>query len=71
MDGKDKINVMDTFVPNDESTNKSSLLHITPRFERETGEPEPFGDTSGIKAYPFVRTGVSWKQRILSWFRRD
>jgi len=54
MDDKGKINVMDTFVPYDESTNKFSLLHTTPRFERETEEPEPFGATSGIKAYPYV-----------------
>jgi hypothetical protein len=32
-------------------------------------EVEEFGATSAIKIYKFVRTRVSWKQRVLSWFR--
>ena len=34
-------------------------------------EIEEFGATSAIKVYKFVNTRVSWKQRILSWFRTN
>ncbi len=58
MDERDEIKLMD-------------LLDTIPPIARKTEAPETFGATSGIKVYPYVKTNVSWKQRILSWFKRN
>ena len=66
----------DTFVPYHELTTtlkaRSTVSQLRREMEaREDKERNPFGDTTGIKVYPFVKTRVSWTQRISNWFRRN
>jgi hypothetical protein len=66
----------DTFVPYDELTERLDLSETAAQTRREAEtrddkERNPFGDTTGIKVYPFVRTRVSWTQRVFGWFRRS
>jgi hypothetical protein len=72
----DNYNPTDTFVPYHELTATLKLRETTAQTRRETEaredkERNPFGDTTGIKIYPFVKTRVSWTQRISNWFRRN
>ncbi len=39
--------------------------------QRKIEEGMEFGATSGIKVYKFIKTHLSWKQRVLGWFKRD
>jgi hypothetical protein len=66
----------DTFVPYHELTTtlkaRSTVSQLRREAEaREDQERNPFGDTTGIKVYPFVKTRISWTQRISNWFRRN
>jgi hypothetical protein len=70
-DDKDEISLTDTFVPHGELTRKLDLLETMTQLQREAEISETIGATSGMKTYPFVKTHVSWSQRLLGWFRRD
>ncbi len=66
----------DTFVPYDELTTTLKARNTTSQSRREAKarefeDPEVFGVTSGVRVYPFVKTRVSWIQRVSSWFRRN
>jgi hypothetical protein len=65
-----------TYVSYSELTGKLDLRDTAAQTRREAEAREdqkrnPFGDTTGIKVYPFVKTRVSWIQRVSSWFRRN
>ena len=66
----------DTFVSYNQLTTTLEARNTTSRVQRETEarereDPETLGVTSGIKVYPFIKTRVSWIQRVSSWFRRN
>ena len=72
----DNLNPTDTFVPYDELTTTLKARNTTSQSRREAKareleDPEAFGVTSGVRVYPFVKTRVSWIQRVSSWFRRN
>ena len=72
----DNFKPTDTFVPYDELTATLKLRETAAQTRREVKAqvsegPEVFGATSGVKVYPFVKTRVSWIQRVSSWFRRN
>ena len=71
MDENDNNDQTDAQVSHTQITRKLDLLATQPELKRVTEEPEASVDTTGIKVYPFVKTRVSWKQRVLSWFRRN
>ena len=76
MSDKDELDLTDTYVSYSELTGKLNLRDTAAETRREAEaredkEKNPFGDTTGIKVYSFVRTRVSWAQRISNWFRRD
>ncbi len=76
MSDKDELDLTDTFVSYSELSGKLDLRETAAQTRREAEAREdqkrnPFGDTTGIKVYPFVKTRVSWIQRISSWFRRN
>jgi len=65
----------DTFVSYNELTTTLQARNTTSRVQRETEareheDPGTFGVTSGVKVYPFVKTRVSWIQRVSNWLRR-
>ena len=73
---KDELDLTDTYVSYSELTGKLDLREATAQTRREAEAREdkelnPFGDTTGISVYPFVKTRVSWTQRISNWFRRN
>jgi len=73
---KDNFKPTDTFVPYDELTATLKLRETAAQTRREAEaredkEQNSFADSTGIGVYPFVRTRVSWKQRVLGWFRRS
>ena len=66
----------DTFISYNELTATLKLRETAAQTRREAEAREdrkrnPFGDTTGLKVYPFVKTRVSWIQRVSSWFRRN
>ena len=66
----------DTFISYQKLTTKLKLRETAAQTRRETKaqvpeDPEVFGATSGAKVYPFVKTRVSWTQRVSNWFRRN
>ena len=66
----------DTFVPYDELTTtlKARSTISQSRREakaRELEDSDVLGATSGVRVYPFVKTRISWIQRVSSWFRRN
>ena len=66
----------DTFISYKELTTTLKLRETAAQTQREakaqlSEDPEVFGATSGVKVYPFVKTRVSWTQRISNWFRRN
>ncbi len=72
----DNFNPTDTFVPYDELTATLKLRETAAQTRREakaqvSEDPEVFGATSSVRVYPFVKTRVSWIQRVSSWFRRN
>jgi hypothetical protein len=73
----DNFNPTDTFVPYDELTATLKLRETAAQTRREAQaqvvpkDPEIFGATTGVKVYSFVKTRVSWTQRISNWFRRN
>ena len=72
----DTFDLTDTFVSYNELTTTLKARNTTSRVQREVEaqereDPETFGVTSGVKVYPFVKTRVSWIQRVSSWFRRN
>ena len=72
----DELDLTDTYVPYTELTGALDLHDIAAQARRESEarkdrEQNPFGDTTGIKIYPFVRTRVSWTDRVLNWLRRS
>jgi hypothetical protein len=72
----DELDLSDTYVPYTELTGALDLVETAAQVRRESEaqkdrEQNPFGDTTGIKIYPFVRTRVSWTDRVLSWLRRS
>ena len=76
MSDKDKLDLTDTYVSYSELTGKLDMRDTAAQTRREAEaqedkEQNPFGDTTGIKVYPFVKTRVSWADRVLSWFRRS
>ena len=76
MTGKDELDLTDTYVPYTELTGALDLRETAAQARRESEarkdrEQNPFGDTTGITVFPFVRTRVSWTSRVLSWFRRS
>ena len=73
---RETLDPTDTFVPYNELTATLKLRDTTSQLRREakaqeSEDPEVFGATSGVKVYPFVKTRVSWTQRVWGWFRRD
>ncbi len=70
-DDKDEISLTDTFVPHGELTRKLDMLGTISDLKREAETSETIGATSGMETYPFVKTRVSWSQRLLGWFRGD
>jgi len=75
MNNKDELDLTDTFISYSELSGKLDLRETATRTRREAEAREDkkqnsLADTTGIKVYPFVRTRVSWKQRVLNWFRR-
>ena len=70
-DDGDKIEATDTCIPYDDLTSNSQLLDAISLLERESEDVGPFGTTSAIKIYPFVRTQRNWLQRIFGWLRRN
>ena len=86
MDDKEKFGIADTFVPYEELTNtlrmREKLLQLRREAEareaeeqeaeeRGAEEPESFEATTGIKVYPYVKTRVSLKQRVLSKLKKS
>ena len=76
MDDKEKFGIDDTFVPYDELTNtlrtREQIIRLRREAEqREAEEQEPFEATTGIKVYPFVKTPVGWKQRVLNKLKKS
>ncbi len=74
MSDKNELDLTDTFVSYSELSGKLDLRETAAQTRREAEaredkEQNSFGDTTGIKVYPFVRTGVSWTQRVLGWLR--
>ena len=72
----DELDLSDAYVPYTELTGALDLVETAAQARRESEaqkdrEQNPFGDTTGIKIYPFVRTRVSWTDRVLSWLRRS
>ena len=71
MDENDNNDQTDAQVSHTQITRKLDLLATAPELKRVTEEPEASVDTSAIKIYPFVKTHLSWKQRVLGWFRKS
>ena len=72
----DNFKPTDTFVPYDELTATLKLHETAAQTRREaqaqvSKDPEIVGATTGVKVYSFVKTRVSWAQRISNWFRRN
>ena len=84
MDNRDKIDVTDTFVPYDHVTSITRLLKslggllgreeatstIKVREARAELEEIIDGESATVE-HRYQPPRVSWKQRVLSWFRRD
>ena len=75
MSDKNELDLTDTFVSYSELSGKLDLRETAAQTRREAEaledkEQNSFGDTIRIKVYPFVRTSVSWTQRLFGWFRR-
>jgi hypothetical protein len=73
---RETVDPTDTFVPYEELTTTLKARSTISQLRREAEaledqERNPFGDTTGIKVYPFVKTRISWTQRISNWFRRN
>lgn len=72
----DELDLTDTYVPYTELTGALDLHETAAQARRESEERKdreqnPFGDTTGVKVYPFVRTRVSWTSHVFSWLRRS
>lgn len=72
----DEFDLTDTYVPYTELTGALDLVEIAAQARRQSEaqkdtEQNPFGDTTSIKVYPFIRPRVSWTDRVLSWLRRS
>jgi len=76
-DSEDEIDLTDTldetdmFVPYEELSDRLKQLEEITQRQRAIEDPETFGAISDTNTYPLVRTRVSWKQRVLGWFRRS
>ena len=60
----------DMFVPYEELSDRLKQLEEFTQRQRAIKDPETFGTISETNAYLFVKTPVSWMQRVLGWFRR-
>ena len=71
MSDDSKTDLTDTSEPHDEISDKLKRLEAITQVTRKIEEGIEFGATSGIKVYEFIKTRLSWKQRVLRWFRGD
>ncbi len=74
MSDKNKLDETDTFAPDSEPTHDDNRFEYVSRLKRKAGTEAIDSDilqaTGRMKAYPSVKTRVSWTQRVLGWFRR-
>ena len=71
MDDENNLDLTDTSAPHDEISDKLRHFEAMSQVTQKIKAGIAFGATSGIKLYEFVKSRVSWKQRVLNFLKGD
>ena len=71
MADQNTLDLTGAFADDGDTTRKLKILDSINQLEQAIEDPERPEITADTNTHPFVKTRISWVQRVLGWFRRD